>query len=91
MTPNGVWRKRCLLLWVPVLWALPSLRLTAWGRKTLFCLYGYLFVGSAQFTPNGVGAQNFVLLIWVPVRGLCPHPPETEFLDFQLGYLGNNA
>ena len=23
-TPIGVWRKRCLLLWVPVLWALPT-------------------------------------------------------------------
>ena len=42
-------------------------------------------------TPNGVGAQNFVLLMWVPVRGLCPHPLETEFLDFQLGGLVGSA
>ena len=29
------------------------------------------FVGSAQFTPNGVGRKQ-CLLLWVPVRGLCP-------------------
>ena len=89
MTPDGVVAQAMLALKSPILWAspkdayrrveqavlafmgtcswaLPSLRLTAWGASEA-CFYGYLFCG------------------------LCPHPPETEFLDFQLGVLVSNA
>ena len=42
------------------------------------------FVGSAQFTPNGVGRKQ-CLLLWVPVRGLCPHPQGNDSLDLSWG------
>jgi hypothetical protein len=73
--------KLCFAYVGTILWALPILRLTAWGASKA-CLFEYLFVGSAHarqklsfwtsswyhfmgsahFTPNGVGRKQSLLI-----------------------------
>ena len=57
--------------------------ITHLGEETVFIVIGIDCFRSKR--------RKQSLLMWVPGRGLCPHPPETEFLDFQLGVLVSNA